>query len=249
VFSPPGPSQGSLLLVHGYLAHAGDFAYTISLFVALGWTVITVDLPGHGLSTGPRADIDVFDSYGNAVRSWLGWFRAQEWPGPVVLVAHSLGTAASLDALSQPGVLVPDQVIFCAPLLRLLWYKWLVVGEKVAGWALREVPLQLGSDGYLDATAATVHWFTVLRQWLRRLDSRPPLELPLTILSGDQDQIVDQVWNQSKYRQLVPGHRYVLLPGRDHVFLTAAKDREGAHAEILRLLDQTLPGVSPNLRR
>ncbi len=236
VFSPAGPSRGVVLFVHGYLAHAADFAYTFSLLTGQGWTVVTVDLPGHGLSTGVRADIDTFDDYGRAVRSWLGWFHAQNLPGPVVLLAHSLGTAASLEALWQPDVPVPDQVIFCAPLLRVLWHKWLVVGEKVAGWALREVPSQLGTDGYLDGTAATVHWFTVLRQWLRRLDDRPSLNLPLTIVSGDQDQVVDQAWNRARYRRLVPHHRYVLLPGLDHVFLTSPQERAAAHERLLDLI-------------
>jgi hypothetical protein len=102
VFVPPGPSRGTLLFVHGYLSHAANMAYTYALFTNRGWTVVTLDLPGHGLSTGPRGDIGSFTEYGDAVAAWMDWVWKQPWPGPKLLMAHSLGAAASYEALTRP---------------------------------------------------------------------------------------------------------------------------------------------------
>jgi len=240
VFLPGTKPRGTLLFVHGYLSHAADFAYTFAFFVSRGWSVVTLDLPGHGLSTGPRGDIDQFSEYGDAVQTWLAWCSAQPWEGPVVLLAHSLGTAACLDALSRPGTFVPDRVIFCAPLLRPAWYPALLTGEALLGWAIKGIPAQLGNDGYLDGTQAPTHWFAELHRWLDAWADHESLSFPLVIFSGDRDQIVDQLWNRSAYQRLVPSHRYVLLSGSDHFFLTARSGRLAVHEEIFQVASEAL---------
>lgn len=238
VFFPQGPSKGTLLFVHGYMSHAANFAYTFSWFVARGWTVTTLDLPGHGLSTGPRADVASFADYGDAVRTWLDWAFAQPWPGPRVLLAHSLGSAACLEALRRPGTPRPDQIVFCAPLLRTDWYPALQAGEAALGWAVREFPSRFGWDGYLDGYVMPLHWFRALGSWLDSLTRQRPLDLPLTIYSGDKDDVVDEGWNRTEYSRLVPGARYVVLPGKGHLFLSNREDREAFHKALDALLTQ-----------
>lgn len=228
VFFPEGKTQGTLLFVHGYMSHAANFAYTFEQFSRQGWNVITLDLPGHGLSTGPRADIDSFTGYGDAVQTWFDWVNSGAWEGPRVLLAHSLGSAAALEALRRPGTVKPDKVIFCAPLLRPDWYPALVFGEKTLGWWLKKMPSRFGWDGYLDGYAMPVHWFTALDQWLERLKFQGALDLPLTIFSGDKDDVVDEGWNRNEYKRIVPGARYQVLPGKGHLFLTETADRKAA---------------------
>ena len=232
VFQPAKESRGTLLFLHGYMAHAGDFAYTLAWFTSRGWTVVTLDLPGHGLSQGRRADIDDFGDYGDAVAVWLKWVFAQGWPGPRVLLAHSLGAAASLEALRRPGALVPDKIVFCSPLLRTDWYPALWFADFLVGGWFPSVPGIFGWDGYLDGYAASVHWFHALGSWLSALDRQTPLELPLSVYCGDRDSVVDAAWNETKYRMLVPGVRWVTLPGKDHWFLSAKEDREAFHLRL-----------------
>jgi alpha-beta hydrolase superfamily lysophospholipase len=232
LFVPAGPVRGTVLFVHGYMSHAANFAYTFAWFTARGWRVVTLDLPGHGLSTGPRADVDGFGEYGDAVAGWLDWVAIQSWPGPKVLVAHSLGTAACLEALRRPGTVRPDRVVFCAPLLKTAWYPVLSFGEASLGWWVKQVPSTFGWDGYLDGFVMPVHWFTALGQWLRAIETQRPLDLPLTIYAGDRDQVVDTGWNLAEYGRLVPGVREVVLPGKDHLFLSNREDREAFHRRL-----------------
>lgn len=241
VFFPPGEPKGTLLFVHGYLSHAANFAYTAAWFTARGWRVVTLDLPGHGLSTGPRGDIEAFSGYGAAVRLWLDWVHRQGWAGPTALVAHSLGSAACLEAFRDPRTLRPDRIVFCAPLLRTDWFQGLsLVQAATAGW-LREIPSTFGWDGYLDGYRMPVHWFEALGRWLESLEGQTPLSLPLTVFSGDRDTVVDEGWNLAEYRRLVPGVRETVLPGKDHLFLSNKKDREAFHL----LLGQTVGALEP----
>ena len=169
VFLPQSPApgsiaQGTLLFVHGYMSHSANFAYTFDFFTRRGWRVVTLDLPGHGLSTGTRADVDSFSEYGDAVRMWLDWVWSRDWPGPRILLAHSLGTSAALEALRRPGAPRPDKIVFGAPLLRPDWYPVLAVGEAALGWWLKRMPSTFGWDGYLDGQISDFGQWTDVAQ-------------------------------------------------------------------------------------
>jgi alpha-beta hydrolase superfamily lysophospholipase len=232
VMVPLGPSRGTILFVHGYLSHAVNFSYTFAYFTAKGYTVVTLDLPGHGLSTGPRGDIGTFAEYGDAVVTWLNWVWKQNWTGPKILLAHSLGTAACFDALERPGTPRPDKIVFCAPLLRPVWYPVLALGDAVAGWAFRDLPSQFGWDGFLDGTSMPIHWFETLRHWLDGLDARKPMGLPLTIYAGTDDKVVDTGWNVPEYQRLVTGVKVFIMPGKGHLFMSDKSDRAAFHERL-----------------
>lgn len=232
VFLPAATPRGVVAVIHGYMSHAANFAYTFRWFVSQGWAVVTLDLPGHGFSTGKRADVNSFGDYGDAVTAWARWIEAQGWEGPRVLIAHSLGTAASLEALRRPGAPHFDRVVFCAPLLRPDWYAGLSLAESLVSAWITFTPSTFGWDGYLDGYRMPVHWFHALKQWLADLRGQGPVDLPLTIYQGNKDTVVDEGWNLTEYRRLVPGARQVILPGKNHLFLTNKADREDFHTRL-----------------
>ena len=61
----------TLLLIHGYLDHAGLFAHLIRFGLMRGSNVLVFDLPGHGLSTGQPAAIDDFSQYSAPITAVL----------------------------------------------------------------------------------------------------------------------------------------------------------------------------------
>lgn len=232
VFFPRGPSKGTLLFVHGYLSHAANFAYTFAYFTARGWTVVTMDLPGHGLSEGKRGDIGVFAEYGDAVATWMNWVWKQNWHGPKWLMAHSLGAASCFEALERPTTPQPDKVVFISPLLRPVWYTLATVGDAIAGWAFPYFTSIFTWDQYLDGYAMPRHWFQALEAWLARLDQRRPMAFPLTIYAGTGDQVADTSWNLAEYHRLVPTAKIVELPEANHVFVSGKKERERFHSRL-----------------
>ncbi|MFU8802269.1 MAG: alpha/beta fold hydrolase, partial [Bradymonadaceae bacterium] len=64
-----GPDDGQpILALHGWLDNAATFDKLIPL-LGDGLRIVSLDLPGHGLSSGARASIDDFDDYGGCLRA------------------------------------------------------------------------------------------------------------------------------------------------------------------------------------
>ncbi|MFM7266638.1 MAG: alpha/beta hydrolase, partial [Cyanobium sp.] len=53
-WSAPVPSRGVLMAVHGIGGHGAPFRRLAEALAPQGWAVWAPDLPGHGLSPGPR---------------------------------------------------------------------------------------------------------------------------------------------------------------------------------------------------
>jgi pimeloyl-ACP methyl ester carboxylesterase len=167
----------------------------------------------------------------------MNWVFQQGWPGPRILLAHSLGAAAALEALRRPGALRPDRIIFCSPLLRTSWYPALWLTDQMMGWLLVPVSETFGWND----NAATIHWFHVLGTWLAKLDLQKPLDLPLVVYSGDRDSVVDKSWDQSKYEELIPGVQWVTLPGKGHWFISDSLERQAFHERLWADLEREAP--------
>ncbi len=103
----PGWSWGSgpaILLVHGWAGRGSQLGAFAAPLVERGFRVVTYDAPGHGAAPGRRSSLPEFAAAVSAVGDQL-------WPLRGV-VAHSLGAAATLVALSKG--LVVDRLVFAA---------------------------------------------------------------------------------------------------------------------------------------
>lgn len=113
-----GHCRGTVLLTHGYAEHAGRYSALIAALNDAGYDVFFRDLPGHGRSSGPRAQVDVAE----LIRLHFDMRREAHQrmrSGPFVAFGHSMGgliTAAS--ALIHPEDL--DGVVLSGPALRPL---------------------------------------------------------------------------------------------------------------------------------
>lgn len=96
---PVGTPRGLILLVHGAAEHGARYQHFAERVGQAGFAVATVDLPGHGRSSGRRCCIDSFDAYVDAVASaklqaleeYAVSGGANSATLPVVLVGHSMG--------------------------------------------------------------------------------------------------------------------------------------------------------------
>jgi pimeloyl-ACP methyl ester carboxylesterase len=85
------------LLVHGAWHGAWCWHKVIPLLEARGHTAIAIDLPGHGQDTRPAPDVRLED-YVNAVVQ-----AADDQPGPVLLVGHSMAGIVISQAAERLG--------------------------------------------------------------------------------------------------------------------------------------------------
>jgi alpha-beta hydrolase superfamily lysophospholipase len=108
-------------ITHGLGEHSGRYAALADALVGAGCTVVSLDLPGHGDTAGPRGDIPSWISVRD--RAIPAMFNAAAGlPGdprgaPRVLLGHSMGGLLALDfALAHPDMLAA--VIASAPAFR-----------------------------------------------------------------------------------------------------------------------------------
>jgi 4,5:9,10-diseco-3-hydroxy-5,9,17-trioxoandrosta-1(10),2-diene-4-oate hydrolase len=101
-----GRGDTTLLLLHGYGESLLAWRLLLDRFTR-HYRVVTLDLPGFGLSDKPDAGYD-YPAYAR----WLGDFLLQQTRGPVVVVGHSMGgqIAAGL-ALDHPDRVVAAVLI------------------------------------------------------------------------------------------------------------------------------------------
>jgi pimeloyl-ACP methyl ester carboxylesterase len=103
-----GESGPAVLLVHGWEDHSGSMLPFVEPLLALGFRVLAVDAPGHGLSSrGPTHLLD----------SSRALERVAAAHGPFYsIVAHSFGAAATCLMLSRVPAFQPERLALVSPM-------------------------------------------------------------------------------------------------------------------------------------
>ena len=90
VWPAGNPRRGLVVLVHGLGEHIDRYDHVATLLNGLGFAVVGYDHRGHGRSPGQRGGIPADDSLCADLGRVL-YAARESFPGPVVLVGHSLG--------------------------------------------------------------------------------------------------------------------------------------------------------------
>jgi alpha-beta hydrolase superfamily lysophospholipase len=92
------PKQGPravVIIVPGFNAHSGYYAWVAEQLVATGLAVYAVDLRGRGNSDGERFYVNDFDDYVSDVASVVALAKSREPGLPLFLLGHSAGGVVS----------------------------------------------------------------------------------------------------------------------------------------------------------
>lgn len=157
------------MLVHGWAGVGGQLSSFVPALLAEGFSVVTFDAPGHGLSDGHESSLLHFAEAIDAIAASLGPLHG--------LIAHSFGAAGTTYALSR-GLLV-DRVAFIGPPSRPS--DWIGVFGR-----------QLGAS---DAVVRRMHdlllrYFHTDLDKLETIRLAPRLRVPLLVVHDDADDYV-----------------------------------------------------------
>jgi len=92
---PMGNSRALLVIVPGFNAHSGYYAWAADQFVAAGFAVYAVDLRGRGNSDGERFYVENFEDYVTDVESVVKVATSRDSRLPCFLLGHSAGGVVS----------------------------------------------------------------------------------------------------------------------------------------------------------
>lgn len=231
-----GDNGRTLVVIHGAGEYSGRYLHFIQQMVRSGWQVIAADLRGHGRSGGIPTHLDSFDQYLDDLD--LIWSHFGLSPDSTATFAHSMGGLVAVRYLQTR----PERMralVLSAPLLALqvrvrLFKRAIGKVCHLVAPATRFQTVVRTSDITRSATAragrardplmrrsVTAGWYySVRRALLEALRDAERVSLPLLLLQGDKDQIVDPQWpaewinrisSSDCTLQILPGHYHELI--------------------------------------
>lgn len=251
----------TLVLVHGAGEYGGRYTHFVQRIVRSGWRVIAADLRGHGRSGGVPTHLDSFEQYLSDLD--LIWSHFGLTSDSTATFAHSMGGLVAV-RYQQTRPERMRALVLSAPLLALrvrvrLFKRAIGKVCHLVAPATRFQTVVRTSDITRSATAragrardplmrrsVTAGWYySVRRALLEALRDAERVSLPLLLLQGDEDRIVDPQWpaewiNRISSRdctlRMLPGHYHELInePGWDRI----ADD-------VLDWLDHRFRGIVP----
>ncbi|CBL47225.1 conserved hypothetical protein [gamma proteobacterium HdN1] len=244
-------SMGCVFLLHGYYDHVGIYSHIIRALLASGYSVVTFDLPGHGLSSGEPAAIDDFQIYQVVLREV---FLISEGfaPKPWHAVGQSTGGAILLDFLlaqSRCALALPfERCVLLAPLVRPFSFTTGKYAHTALSPFVRRIKRKfvvnshddvflrfLRDEDPLQSHYLSVKWVGALKEWVADIENRKACDYPLTVIQGQEDTTVDFPHNLQVLREKFPLMEIVLFPtGRHQLVNESARLRGEIFAQMLR---------------
>jgi acylglycerol lipase len=249
--SGPSPPSAVVIFLHGIASHAGWFAETATDLSHQGVEVYGLDRRGSGRSEGQRGHLDRYEQVLDDVDQLVRLVGTEHPQVPVFLAASSwaakLGVVYAAErAAPLSGLLLLGPGLF--PRVSLSPWHWVLV---VAGHQLRpmvRLPIPLTPELYtanppyrdfiradpLRLLEATTRFFwETARLDRRRGDDTARLALPVLLLQGEDDEMMDVPATRRWFDGLSGEHTtYRAYPGAGHT-LDFEPDRSRYLADML----------------
>lgn len=251
-----------LVYLHGIASHAGWFSETAADLVARGVAVYAPDRRGSGLSSGPRGHLpsyrralddidDILTQVGSEQREAPVFVAASSWAAKLALV-HAATRPERLSGLLMLGPGLLPRVELSVP-RRLA----VLVGHIVVPRAQVAIPLTpeqyttnapylefiRGDPLRLSTVTTQFFWQTARLDLLRRRTSAR-LSLPLLVLQGEEDAMMDVPGTQAWFAGLPAGDAtYRSYAGAGHT-LDFEPDRSEYLDDMIAWLSSHVPSRS-----
>lgn len=246
-------SRGTLFLVHGYYNHTGTWAPHIRRWIGQGFSVVALDLPGHGLSDGPRMDIDSIERYSHALEAVEARVKDLA-PMPWVVVGHSLGGTVVLDRAVHPSYPYSHSVLL-APLIHYAGWTKIGLALPVVGafkdYVTRGRAISSSSDSVflnrlqtdsLEGWKTGISWLRAVRNWNEKMDTLKLATSRWVLFAGGLDKTVDFTYTDQWLPPRAEGLQ-VLRYGqaRHHLHNEAAPEGDRVRTSLDSVLQSSLP--------
>ena len=244
---------GSVFLFHGYFDHSGLYTHLIERILSAGFCVVIYDLPGHGLSTGPRASIDDFDDYLETLNICLQ-LANQQLPHPWHGIAQSTGGAILMDfllSLEESQLDNPfEKTILLAPLFHPVnWKKNRVIyyfSRHITRMVKRDFIPNSHDQGFSDfiryrdpmqSPHVKVAWVGALNNWITKMEKHQPCKFSTCVIQGTDDGTVDAETNIAFIKEKFYQPSIHTIQGAKHHLVN---ESEAYREEVFQLIERQL---------
>lgn len=256
---PEGEIRAVLLIVHGLAEHSGRYMNLVNRFVPLGYAVYGIDHIGHGRSEGRRLYVERFVDYTEPLKTYSDMVRCWQPDKPVFLVGHSMGgligalhliahqevlTGAVLSgpAVKAPGD-IPKAVILIGRVLSTLLPRLGLVSLEAEGVSRDPAVVKAYLDDPLVYRGKmTARLGAEMLGAMERIGAEANrITLPILILQGSADRLVDPSGAQMLYEKVASADKKLIVyEGFYHEVFN-----EPEHDRVLSDVEQWLEGHFP----
>ena len=217
IFQPLTQAEGTVWLLHGYLEHSGLYQPMIAELLAQNFAVLTLDLPGHGLSSGEEtgiADFSVYQAMLKDVREWVTQQSADALPHPWLGIGQSTGCAIWMDHVlttcTRKHTPMIERLFLISPLVRPAKSAWWQnsIGLSLIRQVKHDVPRKFRRNNSnpeflrfvrledpLQPRKMAMSWIIALSRWMPYMEGLPASRFPVWLVQGARDQTVDWRYN------------------------------------------------------
>ncbi|WP_028782489.1 alpha/beta hydrolase [Thalassobacillus devorans] len=248
----PNQSKGTIFLLHGYLDHVGHLNHVIQFLNKHGYTVISYDLEGHGLSEGKTASVQRFSDYVHSLEKLMDLTK-KEMQGPYYVIGHSTGGAIAIDYVLKHHDHVFDKVILAAPLVHSSHWYGTVLGYYIASMipfldkVKRNFRVNSSNTQYLKArkldplqtSVIPLDWVGAMLHWNKLLDQYPPSNTPTFVIQGNKDNTVAWPYNLKFIENKFTNSKMVQIDNSRHALFNESKEiRELVFSFIKKFIEE-----------
>jgi alpha-beta hydrolase superfamily lysophospholipase len=252
------PASAVLVFLHGIASHAGWFAETAADLNRQGVEVYGLDRRGSGRSGGPRGHLDRYERALDDVERFVRLVASEHPATPVFLAASSWAAKLAVVYVAQrpaplAGLLLLGPGLFHRVNLSPWRRVWVAVGHLVRPMSRLPIPLTpelytanppyrdfIRADPLRLLEATTRFFWETDRLDLRRRRDTARLRLPVLLLQGDDDKMVDVPATRRWFERLGGEDKtYRAYPGAGHT-LDFEPDRTAYLGDMLAWLSTTV---------
>ena len=227
----PTQSQGTAIIVHGYLDNLGLFGHLINYLVAQNLTVVCFDLPGLGLSEGESAFIANFADYTAALEAIIDLCQKQ-FTAPLHGLGQSTGGAILLKHLidnESAGDYPFETLNLLAPLLHPKgWWlnRHLLPFVRPFRKSLKRRYGQSSHDtdfltfirqqDIFQPKTMPILWFVAADKWAREFEACSGSNFAVNLIQGTEDTTLDWEYNLKVFQEKLPNLKVKLIEKAYH---------------------------------
>lgn len=244
----PEQPHATLLILHGYYDHMGLYRHVVDWSLEMGFAVLGCDLPGHGLSSGPRASINEFDEYQAVLEGLFQQARQLDLPQPWHLLGQSTGGAIAVDhLLHHPDAIELGRTVLLAPLIRPRAWLRSRISYEVLRRFVQQIPRTFsensGDPAFLDFVQSRdplqpdilpTRWVGALSRWIPRIEQAPDSRHAPLIIQGEADLTVDWRHNLPILQRKFAAAEILRLPDARHHLVNERETLRQHYFEFLR---------------
>ncbi len=237
------------LVCHGYYDHVGLYGHLISDLLERDIAVMSFDQPGHGLSTGDRANIGDFQQYVDVIRVVHKFAAKSASEKPLHWFGQSMGGALVMEYWQQQADAKPTgEVVLLAPLVRP--YAWPIMrwafalAKRTVAARPRNMTTNMLNKEFVNLLAADplqddvlpVAWVQAMINWFTQFEKSPLSSLPVNIVQGYEDRTVSFRHNLGVLNSHFKNAAIHIIPKARHHLVNETPD---IYAEIWAWLEDT----------